>query len=80
MKLLDVNVGAIHELPLHLIYDREAFLNNPSAIYQRDEIELKIVFMKNAEIIQKKPATDGLLDYEKAYKEFSWEAIKKISA
>ena len=33
--------------------------------------------MKNAEIIQKKPATDGLLDYEKAYREFSWEAIKK---
>ena len=33
--------------------------------------------MKNAEIIQKKPATDGLLDYERAYREFSWEAIKK---
>ncbi len=33
--------------------------------------------MKNAEIIQKKSVTEGLLDYESTYKEFSWEAIKK---
>ncbi|MEK7291537.1 MAG: AMP-binding protein, partial [Planctomycetota bacterium] len=33
--------------------------------------------MKNAEIISKKPVTDGLLDYERTYEEFSWEAIKK---
>ena len=29
------------------------------------------------EVINKKPVTEGLLDYEKAYKEFSWEAVKK---
>ncbi|MBI2469801.1 MAG: AMP-binding protein, partial [Planctomycetes bacterium] len=33
--------------------------------------------MRNVEIINKKPATDGLLDYERIYKEFSWEAAKK---
>src|SRR5574341_304799 len=33
--------------------------------------------MKNAEIISKKPVTDGLSDYERTYKEFSWETIKK---
>ena len=33
--------------------------------------------MKNAEIISKKPVTGGLLDYERNYEEFSWEAIKK---
>ena len=33
--------------------------------------------MKNAEIISKKPVTDGLLDYERTYEEFSWEAVKK---
>ncbi|MEK7789940.1 MAG: AMP-binding protein, partial [Planctomycetota bacterium] len=33
--------------------------------------------MKNIEIINKKSVTDGLLDYERTYREFSWEAIKK---
>ncbi|MEB2308760.1 MAG: acetate--CoA ligase [Candidatus Brocadiaceae bacterium] len=33
--------------------------------------------MKNVEIINKKPVLTGLMDYEKTYKEFSWETIKK---
>src|SRR5574340_1200290 len=33
--------------------------------------------MKNMEIINKNPVTAGLVDYEKTYKEFSWEAVKK---
>ena len=33
--------------------------------------------MKNVEIISKKPVVAGLVDYEKTYKEFSWETIKK---
>lgn len=33
--------------------------------------------MKNGEIISKKPVVAGLVDYEKIYKEFSWETVKK---
>ncbi len=33
--------------------------------------------MKNVEIINKKPVTAGLVDYEKIHKEFSWEIIKR---
>lgn len=33
--------------------------------------------MKNAEVITKITTTSGLIDYDKTYKEFSWEAIKK---
>ncbi|MCF6158885.1 MAG: acetate--CoA ligase [wastewater metagenome] len=33
--------------------------------------------MKNNEIIDKKPITDGLIDYEKIYEKFSWETLKK---
>ncbi len=33
--------------------------------------------MKNVEIINKKPATASLMDYEKTCREFSWEAVKK---
>jgi acetyl-CoA synthetase len=33
--------------------------------------------MKNGEIINKKPVAEGLVDYEKTYREFSWDIVKK---
>ena len=33
--------------------------------------------MKNVEIINKKPVTDGLIDYENTYREFSYESLRK---
>lgn len=33
--------------------------------------------MKSGEIINKKPVAEGLVDYEKTYREFSWDIVKK---
>lgn len=36
-----------------------------------------VLSMKSGEIINKKPVAEGLVDYEKTYREFSWDIVKK---